>query len=473
MKIVLLSGGSGKRLWPLSNDARSKQFLKVLQGAEGKPVSMVQRVWGQLEALGLARDTYICTSKAQVDIIESQLGEVPVIVEPHRRDTFAAIALACAYLLDETGADENDIVVVLPVDQYVEDTYFETVMSLAPALESTGADIALLGVQPTVPTSKYGYLQIGEALQGEMEVAATVASSGVVERASGVVLPVSSFVEKPPLQEAERLIEGGALWNCGVFCFRLGYLKSVLSDRQWPTTYEGLMNGYHELPQISFDYEVVERARSVVAVSYAGQWKDLGTWETLSQEMTSDFSGRGTALACDETQVINELGIPVIALGLQRTVVVASPDGVLVAEKGYTTALKDIVKPFSGRPMYEERFWGSYRVLDYTQLADGTEVLVRTVEILPGKNLSYQQHARRTELWTVIEGTGELALGHRMTQLQAGDVVQVFAGQWHAVCAHDRLVFVEVQRGHSLDEEDIVRRYERWSDIVSHCAVLA
>jgi len=489
MKLVLLSGGSGKRLWPLSNDARSKQFLKVLPGPGGTTVSMVQRVWSQLEQLGLAKDAYICTSKAQVDIIESQLGDVPVIVEPQRRDTFAAIALACAYLLDASGASEDETVIVMPVDQYVEDGYFEAVTGLAEALAESGADMALLGVNPTFATSKYGYLRI--APPDAITAAAREGSPfGTPDLPQGAVhgreasacdhrpalehfLRVVSFVEKPPLAVAEQLLQEGALWNCGVFCFRLRYLRQVLTDKGLPTGYQALSAQYSQLPQISFDYEVVEHAQSVVARAYAGAWKDLGTWETLAQEMGSDFSGRGSAVECTGTQVINELGIPVIALGLRDAVVVASPDGVLVAEKGYTSALKDVVKPFSGRPMYEERFWGSYRVLDYSQLADGTEVLVRTVELLPTKNLSYQQHAHRTELWTVIEGTGELALGNRMTRLQAGDVVQVFTGQWHAVRATERLVFVEVQRGSSLDEEDIVRRYEKWTDIVEHCAVLS
>lgn len=456
-------------MWPLSNDARSKQFLKVLKGADGAPVSMVQRVWGQLEKTGLAADAYICTSKAQVDIIESQLGDVPVIVEPERRDTFAAIALACAYLLDVVKSDEEEIVAVLPVDQYVEDAYFEAVCSLPDALSLTGADMALLGVQPTQPTSKYGYLRVAEA---DAEAAASSVSADE-HSAACAVMRVSSFVEKPPLAQAEQLVQEGALWNCGVFCFRLGYLKRVLEEKRLPTGFAALADGYGALPQISFDYAVVEHAQSVVACAYAGAWKDLGTWEALSQEMEEDFSGRGVAVSCEDTQVINELGIPVIALGLQKAVVVASPDGVLIAEKGCTAALKDAIVPFSGRPMYEERFWGTYRVLDYSQLADGTEVLVRTVELLPGKNLSYQQHSRRTELWTIVEGTGELALGHRMTRLQAGDVVQIFAGQWHAVRADSGLVFVEVQRGLSLDEEDVVRRYERWADIVAHCAVFS
>ncbi|MCY0900858.1 MAG: sugar phosphate nucleotidyltransferase [Firmicutes bacterium] len=456
MKLVLLSGGSGKRLWPLSNDARSKQFLKVLPSEQGRAMSMVQRVWRQMESLGLADQSFICTSRAQVDIIESQLGDVPVIVEPERRDTFPAVALISAYLLDVVGAPDDEVVAILPVDPYVEEAYFQAIVALERALADSDAEMALLGVRPEFATSKFGYLRVGRDDGG----------------ASGV-LNVAAFVEKPPIELAEQLLGEGALWNCGVFCFRLGYLRSILQGRGLPWTYSGILDAYGSLPARSFDYEVVEQAAKIVAIAYSGTWKDLGTWETLSEEMEHPFAGIGTAVDCEDTHVINELSIPVVTMGLKNAVVVASPDGVLVAEKGYTSALKDVVKPFSGRPMYEERYWGNYRVFDYSRLADGTEVLVRNVELFSGKNLSYQQHARRTEMWTVVEGSGDLILNNRMTELQPGDVVQVFAGMWHAVRAHDHLVFVEVQRGLSLDEEDIVRRFENWDEIVAHCAVLS
>jgi len=463
MKLVLLSGGSGKRLWPLSNDARSKQFLKVLPSDQGRAVSMVQRVWRQMESLGLADQSFICTSRAQVDIIESQLGDVPVIVEPERRDTFPAIALISAYLLDVEGAADDEVVAILPVDPYVEEAYFQAIVGLEQALEAGDAEMALLGVRPEFATSKFGYLRVDRDGRAKGE-----ASGGTKDP-----LRVSAFVEKPPVELAEQLLAEGALWNCGVFCFRLGYLRSILQARGLPWSYAAILEGYGTLPSRSFDYEVVEQAAKIVAIAYSGTWKDLGTWETLSDEMEHPFAGIGTAVGCEDTHVINELSIPVVTMGLKNAIVVASPDGVLVAEKGYTSALKDVVKPFSGRPMYEERYWGSYRVFDYSRLADGTEVLVRNVELFTGKNLSYQQHARRTEMWTIVEGTGDLILNNRMTQLQPGDVVQVFAGMWHAVRAHDRLAFVEVQRGLSLDEEDIVRRFENWDEIVAHCAVLS
>ncbi|MET3937909.1 mannose-1-phosphate guanylyltransferase [Paenibacillus sp. PvP094] len=159
MRIVLLSGGSGKRLWPLSNDTRSKQFLKVLEGPQGQSESMVQRVWRQLQQTGLSELATIATSKPQVEILRSQLGEeVDLVVEPERRDTFPAIALTAVYLYSVQGVGLNETVAILPVDPYVEESFFYKVTELEQVLEISGAELALIGVQPTHPSEKYGYI---------------------------------------------------------------------------------------------------------------------------------------------------------------------------------------------------------------------------------------------------------------------------------------------------------------------------
>lgn len=206
MKLVLLSGGSGKRLWPLSNDTRSKQFLKVLQSSQDQKQSMVQRVWSQLGAVGLSDSSIIATSKMQRDMIHSQVGmDVPLIIEPERRDTFPAIALASAYLASIEKAHSDEIIVVLPVDPYVEDGFFEKVKELEKVLIETSADLALIGVKPTYPSSKYGYI---------------VPNS---EANSNEYITVNHFTEKPSEEKAQTLIDLNALWNCGVFAFKLSF----------------------------------------------------------------------------------------------------------------------------------------------------------------------------------------------------------------------------------------------------------
>ena len=273
MKLVLLSGGSGKRLWPLSNDSRSKQFLKVLENKQNQKISMVQRVWGQLESVGLADSSVVATSKAQVDMIQNQLGSnVSLIVEPERRDTFPAIALAATYLYSVEGVSTNEVIGVLPVDPFVEDPFFHRISELEESLLSSGADLALMGVQPTYPSSKYGYIIPEE------------------KKEKNNFIKVSHF-QRNPRGPSEALIEQKALWNCGVFAFKLGYIISLLIEKGIPIQYEELVKQYDTLPKISFDYEVVEKASHVVALPYDGYWKDLGTWNTLTEEVGTDLMG--------------------------------------------------------------------------------------------------------------------------------------------------------------------------------------
>lgn len=213
MKLILLSGGSGSRLWPLSNNARSKQFLKVLKNENQPLKSMVQRVWGQLNDVGLAESTIIATSKSQVEMIQSQLNShVDLVIEPVRRDTFPAIVLAASYLYSIKKASLEEVVSVLPVDPYVEARFFERILDMEAALKTSQADIALIGVQPTFPSSKYGYIV--------PETITETSDYHVVNR----------FVEKPEEDLAENLINDGALWNCGVFSFKLGYIIKLLEQ---------------------------------------------------------------------------------------------------------------------------------------------------------------------------------------------------------------------------------------------------
>jgi len=453
LKLVLLSGGSGKRLWPLSNDARSKQFLRVLENQNGEFQSMVQRVWSQLRNVGLADSAVIATSKSQVDMIQSQLGhEVPIIIEPMRRDTFPAIALASVYLynIEEMGLDE--IVVVLPVDPYVEDRFFDRVKDLEKTVLASGAELALIGVEPTFPSAKYGYI-VPTSKSGDSDY-----------------LRVSHFTEKPTEEKAAELIEQGALWNCGVFAFKLDYIISLLQEKGFPTQYNELLQQYDKLPKISFDYEVVEKTKHIVVLPYDGYWKDLGTWNTLTEEMATHQIGKGVISAdCKNTHLINELDIPVTVLGVSNAIVAVSPDGILVADKEKSPKIKELVNDLDQRPMYEERRWGWYRVLDYTKFEDGREVLTKRIGVTAGKNLSYQMHHHRSEVWTIIKGEGEFALNGEIRRVKQGDVLEIPVGSKHGLKAITDLEIIEVQTGTQLIEEDIVRIYMSWEEIEANC----
>ncbi len=450
MKLILLSGGSGKRLWPLSNDTRSKQFLKVLDNKKNEKVSMVQRVWSQLNEAGLAQDSAIATSKVQCEMIHSQIGQnVPIIIEPERRDTFPAIALSATYLYSVKSISKDEVIVVLPVDPYVEADFFNRVKDLERVISETDAELALIGVNPTYPSSKYGYI--------------------VPSNDMGEYLEVSHFEEKPTEIKAENLIENRALWNCGVFAFKLGYLLEMIEGKKLPIEYEKLKAQYTELPNISFDYEVVEKARNIVALPYEGYWKDLGTWNTLTEEMVTTQVGKGIiSNDSSNTHLINELDIPVTVLGVKDLIVAASPDGILVSDKGSSPRIKELIQNFNQPPMYEERIWGWSRTLDYSHYDNGEEMVTKRICIHEGKNSTYHYHNFRDEVWTIVKGDGELIIDNTITRVKSGDVIHLPAGKKHGVRSITELEFIEVQTGSGITNEDVHRIAYEWNDILEH-----
>lgn len=449
MRLVLLSGGSGKRLWPLSNDSRSKQFLKVLASSTNEYESMVQRVWRQLTTEGLQEHAVIATSKTQVDILYNQLGDdIRLAVEPERRDTFPAIALAATYLYSIEGADPSETVVVLPVDPYVDQTYFQTLRSLDDVLQKSGAELALMGVTPAYSSEKFGYIV------PQLEIA------------NGGYARVSCFREKPSEAVAEQLIHQGALWNCGVFAFPLRYMLDILKKNGHPLDYNELYQQYSTLPKTSFDYEVVEKSSHIVVVPYHGSWKDLGTWEVLTEEMSAPILGKGMmGEDTSNNNIINELDIPVAVLGLSDVIVAASPDGILVADKEASPRVKELIT-FDTRPMYVERRWGWYKILDYTKYGDEDEVLTKRVGINEGKSLSYHAHFKRSEIWTVLKGSGEFILNGELRRVSKDDVLVVPQGAKHAIRAVTDLELIEVQKGTELVETDVHRYVMDWDEIL-------
>lgn len=439
-QIVLLSGGSGMRLWPLSNEARAKQFLKVLRDAEGNPQSMVQRTVSQIRRICPWSAITIATSASQASSIQAQIGEgYRIVVEPHRRDTAPAIMLAAAHLHSVSDCDDDETVIVMPIDSYVDDQYYELLQHLEEAVKLREFDLVLLGVKPTSPSSKFGYI---------------VPQKNFVD---GVCL-VDSFREKPSFDEARGLLEQGALWNCGVFAFRLGYLRSITAAFTDAGDYEALCARYDELPQMSFDYAVVEKAKSIGVIRYEGAWKDLGTWSALTEEMEDPEAGRVTSSQVEGTHIVNELNIPLVALGIEDSIIVATPDGILVSSKEASSTLKPLVERASeGRAMYETRNWGEYRVLDHASYQDGSKALTKHLHIKQGSQISYQRHMLRDEIWTIADGCGEIALDNVVRSVKKGEAISIPHNHLHAIRALTDMHVIEVQIGSRLTEEDIER----------------
>ena len=445
MNIILLSGGSGQRLWPLSSGIRAKQFLKVLRAPDGTHESMIQRVYRQLHEAGIDAPIVISTTDAQKDIIQAQLGDkVEIALEPERRDTFPAIALAAVYLASECHCRPDETVLVMPVDAYAEEGYFQTLLKMDKAVQDGMADMVLMGIRPTYPSMKYGYI-VPEAEQ------------------TSSLMRVSRFAEKPSVEKARELLDMGAFWNGGVFAFKMSYILDVVRRYIEPESYTYLRENYGKLRKISFDYEIVEACQSIAMVSYYGMWKDLGTWNTLSDVMLEPYAGKVlSGEGTENTHVINELDIPIIALGIKNSIVAAGPDGILISDKVASTQLKPYVDRIDQRPMYEKRRWGSYKVLSYMAHEDGNRSLTKHLLIEPGKELSYQRHKSRDEVWTVVDGTGDLVIDGHVRNVRRGDVVYIDRGTLHSIRATTKLHMIEVQIGSELTEEDIERVDWEW-----------
>lgn len=441
MQIILLCGGSGTRLWPLSNQTRSKQFLKLFTSPNGSPESMFQRVLRQIRDSNLNAEINIATSQSQVDSVIAQGGDdISIITEPARRDTFPAIALATSYLAKEKKADNNEIVIVMPCDPYTESGYFDIIKKMADAVRSDFAELVLMGIKPDEPSSKFGYIM------------PSINHPGVVD----------FFVEKPDEEKAAKLIADGALWNGGVFAFKLGYLLDIVSNYSEYDDFSEIRNHYDKFPKISFDYEVVEKAKSIGVIEYNGKWKDLGTWSSLCKELPGTTLGNVHSEDNNGTTILNELALPIISRGCDNIIIAASPDGILVADKESAEAIKESVKEVSLRPMYEERRWGNYRVLDSMTFADGSAALTKCLVLNPGGSISYQRHNHREEVWTIVDGCGEVVTGTERRQIKPGDVIVIPTGVMHALRATTQLTLIEVQRGSQLVEEDIERFLYEW-----------
>lgn len=430
MNIVLLSGGSGKRLWPLSNDSRSKQFIKIFKTEDDRYESMVQRVYRQIRSVDDDAEVTIATSKSQVSAIHNQLGgDVGISVEPCRRDTFPAIALAAAYLHDVRGVSEEEAVVVCPVDPYVEEDYFEALRKLGKHAGASAANLVLMGIEPTYPSAKYGY---------------------IIPENKDNISRVAVFKEKPAEEKAQEYIEKGALWNGGVFAFRLGYVLQRAHELIDFAGYQDLFDKYDTLTKISFDYAVVEHEENIEVMRFGGVWKDMGTWNTLTEAMESDNIGKAIFNEhCDNVHVVNELNVPILCMGLKDMVVSASPEGILVSDKTQSSYIKPYVDEIDQQIMFAEKSWGSFQVIDIEE-----ESMTIKVTLNPGHKMNYHSHAQRDEVWTVISGRGKTVVDGVERKVSAGDVIQMPAGVPHTIFADTRLQVIEVQIGTDISVHD-------------------
>lgn len=434
MHMILLSGGSGKRLWPLSNDTRSKQFIKIFRHGDSYE-SMVQRVYRQIRTAIPEAEVTIATSKSQVSAIHNQLGfDVGISIEPCRRDTFPAIALATAYLHDVLHVDEDEAIVVCPVDPYVDESFFRCIKRLQERAQNGESNLVLMGIEPTYPSAKYGYIIPEGETEGKERY---------------------TFREKPTEETAKTYIARGALWNGGVFAYKLRYVLEKSRELLGTDDYAELFARYDGLRRISFDYAVAEHEKSIEVLRYAGTWKDLGTWNTLTEAMEEQTVGEVMLSDnCRNVHALNELGVPILVMGCTDLVVAASPSGILVSDKVQSSFIKPLVDAIDQQVMFAEKSWGSFLVLDVEENSMTVKVTLN-----PGHRMNYHSHEKRDEVWTVIAGKGRTIVDGMEQPICAGDVVTMEAGCRHTVIADTELQMIEVQLGSEINVAD-KRKYE-------------
>lgn len=433
LHVVLLSGGSGKRLWPLSNDIRSKQFIPLFPQVDGEYISMAQRVFRQIRKVNASADITVATSKSQVSTLKNQLGDnVDISVEPCRRDTFPAIVLVSAYLHDVKGVGLDEAVAVCPVDPYVSTDYYQAVQCLTELAAQGTADLMLMGIEPTYPSEKYGY---------------------IMPTSKDEVSKVASFKEKPTAAKAAEYIDKGALWNSGVFAYRLGYVLEKAHELLDFKGYEDLYENYGNLTKISFDYAVVEKEKSIGVLRYAGEWKDLGTWNTLTEIMHEPTIGDVTMdESTRDTHVVNEMDVPILVMGAQNLVVAASPEGILVADKEASSHIKPYVENLTQQIMFAEKSWGSFQIIDVED-----DSLTIKVTLNAGHGMNYHSHEHRREIWNVVSGEGTVFLDGQERAVKVGDIVELPVGSKHKITAKSRMTIMEVQIGKAISKADKIK----------------
>jgi mannose-1-phosphate guanylyltransferase len=314
MKSVLLSGGTGKRLWPLSTETAPKQFLKLF---DNNTCSIIQRVYSQAEKICGTGNIFVAAGEKQTDIINEQIKNVKLITEPERRDTYPAIMLSAAYLLAREKISPDETIIICPSDIYAEDAFFKAFNELEALISSGKSEIAVIGIKPDYPASKYGYILPDRTNENR----------------------VLKFIEKPDEHKAQVLIDEGALWNCGVFAFRAGYL---FSGKATPNDFEKFRSEFSNLEKTSFDYAVLEKAENVGVVKFSGKWQDIGTFKGLAEVNGVENFGNVISKDCENTFIINKQKIPVAVYGAKNLVICVTESGILVSDSDKSDNLKEI-----------------------------------------------------------------------------------------------------------------------------------
>ena len=456
MHAVILAGGSGTRLWPLSRTLFPKQCLNLSGGHLTLFQATVERVLGAVAE----EQVFVVTHVDQAAEIRRQLAlsglkSVRVLEEPEARNTAPAIGLTAWHILREAGPDA--VMAVLPSDHLIAESEGFAVLLRRGAAAARMHGLVTFGIRPTGPETGYGYIRGGRALDDELRA-------------------VEEFVEKPDFETAQRyLLDGRYFWNSGMFVFSVGPLieqyRQLLPDvhaafsRLDCTDAGACRDAYRSLASISIDYGILERAAGVVVLPTSIGWSDLGSWEACYQTADRDesgncFTGRVCAVDTQGTMIRSDSRL-VGAVGLKDMIIVDTADALLVCDRSRTQDVKKIVDQLSAVGSVEAREhrivfrpWGSY-----TSLEMGASYQIKRITVNPGARLSLQSHRFRSESWVVVEGEALVTVDERTVSVKKGEHILIPLGARHRMenVRQDVLTVIEVQNGDYLGEDDIIR----------------
>jgi mannose-1-phosphate guanylyltransferase len=462
---VILSGGSGTRLWPVSREATPKPFMKV-----GTGESLLKRTFDRAAGLANVAEVVTVTNRDYLFRTRDEYGRErkagTFILEPFGRNTAPAIAMAALHVSEKHG--DGAVMVVLPADHLIQDLgAFTANAAEAVKLAATGM-LVTFGIQPDHPETGYGYIEMGEALAG------------------GTGHKATRFVEKPYLELAQKyLAAGNYVWNSGMFAFTAGRLLEEFAAHQpqlleearacWKASKGGSevdssiveIDGecFGRLADISIDYAVMEKAGNVAVLRAGFDWNDIGSWSAIHQAVTADKAGNsvvGEAVLVDVSNTyIQTDGRLVAAVGLDNVVIVDTPDALLVADRNRSQDVKKVVEQLKLRQHEAvkthrtvSRPWGTYTVLE-----EGDGFKIKRIVVKPSQQLSLQMHHHRSEHWVVVSGTAKVTNGEQVMLLRKNESTYIPAGNRHRLENPGLLdlVMIEVQSGDYLGEDDIVR----------------
>lgn len=452
MKLIILAGGGGTRLFPLSRTCMPKQFLKL-----GNSDSLLTQTVKRFLPLIKPTEIVVVTNKEYIHHVKTELATcgasgAHILLEPVARNTAPAIALAARFCQDELGADAEEVLFVTPADHIIQpiDIFIKNVRQ---AVELAVQDkVVTLGIKPDKPETGYGYIQAGEALGGGYQVA--------------------SFREKPDQKTAEQYLSAGNYyWNSGMFAFTTGCIMEELRahapeiHQLVSASYSEALKNFDTMPSISIDYAVAEKSSQVVMAPLTAYWNDIGSWDAIYDVLPKDHLGNAVQGDCLPIDCSNTLMLGrnrlIAGIGLEDVLVVETDDVIVVAKRGESQKVKDVVNELKARGRREVdehttmyRPWGSYTVL-----GEGTGYKMKKIMVTPGQRLSLQLHYHRSEHWIVISGTAKVTIGEQQQMVHVNEGVYIPPSTKHRLENPGKipLEIIEVQNGSYLEEDDIVR----------------